>query len=340
MVIYTFDITATMDYSRAILLSEDKFLDIFGSKIICRCTDGYINLTDMVHIRNKKLSHWKSSAKEFLKKLSELMDIPIEDGTNKSLIKYTDMGKTNRATWGHPLVAINVAKYLSPEIEVRTTVWIYELMMRGTVTRGQEMPLADIDELFINKIQKLKRDFDNVNNAYCNASYANERIQIAYRDIYAENYRMMDELNRFKSECIEWREKFGVEFREIGYASNEYIILYKLSSDDEFTGEDYYFHICKANRYEDAHDFVTSLLRVRIEEVYKHYFCVSVFPRDSAVKTLNDLFTYLSDNKNIYIDGFNVKKSKDIREFDLYSNIEELSLKYKDMDPEWHLRKI
>ena len=43
----------------------------------------------------------------------------------------------NRATWGHPQVAINIAQWISPEFDVQVSKWIFELMLTGKVEIGK-----------------------------------------------------------------------------------------------------------------------------------------------------------------------------------------------------------
>ena len=56
----------------------------------------------------------KSSA--FLKVLSSSRGIPLDE-----LIKYNSGSNEERANWGHPQVAINVAQWVSPEFDVKVS---------------------------------------------------------------------------------------------------------------------------------------------------------------------------------------------------------------------------
>ncbi len=49
------------------------------------------------------------------------------------LIKYKSGSNSERATWVHPQVAINIAQWISPEFDVKVSGWVYEIMVTGKV---------------------------------------------------------------------------------------------------------------------------------------------------------------------------------------------------------------
>lgn len=74
------------------------------------------------------------------KKSKVLLEVLSEDGRilPPSLVKYEIASKTDQENWGHPQVAINVAQWISPEFDVKVSKWVFELMITGQVTLGQE----------------------------------------------------------------------------------------------------------------------------------------------------------------------------------------------------------
>jgi hypothetical protein len=92
--------------------------------------DGYINVSNLCKAGGKQFKHWNSidKTKAFLKVLSSSVGI----STNE-LIKYKSGSNSERATWVHPQVAINIAQWISPEFDVKVSGWVYEIMVTGKV---------------------------------------------------------------------------------------------------------------------------------------------------------------------------------------------------------------
>jgi hypothetical protein len=95
-----------------------------------RDEDGYINVSNLCKAGGKQFKHWNSieKTKAFLKVLSSSVGIPTND-----LIKYKTGSNSERATWVHPQVAINIAQWISPEFDVKVSGWVYEIMVTGKV---------------------------------------------------------------------------------------------------------------------------------------------------------------------------------------------------------------
>ena len=92
--------------------------------------DGYINVTNLCKAGGKKFAAWKrlNKTKEFLKVLSASVLISTD-----ALMKYESSSNEQRATWVHPLVAINIAQWISPRFDVKVSGWVYEVMITGKV---------------------------------------------------------------------------------------------------------------------------------------------------------------------------------------------------------------
>jgi hypothetical protein len=92
--------------------------------------DNYVNVTNLCKAGDKKFNDWKriDRTKVFLKTLSMQTGIPAS-----ALISIEQTSSTDKATWVHPQVAINIAQWISPEFDVKVSAWIYEVMMTGKV---------------------------------------------------------------------------------------------------------------------------------------------------------------------------------------------------------------
>jgi hypothetical protein len=92
--------------------------------------DGYINVSNLCKAGGKQFPSWNrlEKTKGFLKALSSSMQIHMDE-----LIKYKSGSNSQRATWVHPQVAINIAQWISPEFDVKVSGWVYEIMVTGKV---------------------------------------------------------------------------------------------------------------------------------------------------------------------------------------------------------------
>jgi len=104
---------------------------VFLNKIIMTTTilnntrivqkDGMINLTALCQAGGKLFKNWYSNnrTKEFLSALSTTTNIPID-----KLLVYKNVEPTNKATWGHPLVATNIAQWISVDFGIKVSLWL------------------------------------------------------------------------------------------------------------------------------------------------------------------------------------------------------------------------
>ena len=101
-----------------------------GYTIEHREEDGFINVTNLCKAGGKQFKSWfrLDKTKAFLQVLS--VSVLIHTDT---LIKYIIVSKTERSTWAHPQVAINIAQWISPNFDVKVSAWVYEVMMTGKV---------------------------------------------------------------------------------------------------------------------------------------------------------------------------------------------------------------
>jgi hypothetical protein len=152
----TLDIVPVDDLSKCLSINNSVIkYALFNNKV-------YINLTELCKAEGKEYKHWRSidATELFLDTLSRSVGIPTD------LILNITTGKNeNRASWGHPQVAINIAYWLSPAIQVQVTKWIYELGLLGKVELGKEKTTIELDQITLEKykeaevqIKKLLKD--------------------------------------------------------------------------------------------------------------------------------------------------------------------------------------
>jgi hypothetical protein len=93
--------------------------------------------------------------KEFLNTLSTTLDIPVED-----LMEYEYLDNANRATWAHPLVAINVSEWISPQFSVTVGVQLFDILS----TRDAELKHEKcVNELLKTQCNKLRDEIMKLN---------------------------------------------------------------------------------------------------------------------------------------------------------------------------------
>jgi hypothetical protein len=108
---------------------KKKDLKLNGMFISLR-DDGYINTTHLCKAGDKLFSDWYK-----LKSTKELISI-LESDMNISTLLIDN--KTNRDTWIHPDLAIQLAQWISPLFALQVSKWIRELAIYESVTIGKE----------------------------------------------------------------------------------------------------------------------------------------------------------------------------------------------------------
>lgn len=93
--------------------------------------DGYFNATAMCKANNKLFADYYrlSSTSEFLGALSADMGIPIS-----KLVRAVKGGNSKlQGTWVHPLIAVNLAQWCSPEFAVFVSKLVFSWMSLGSI---------------------------------------------------------------------------------------------------------------------------------------------------------------------------------------------------------------
>jgi hypothetical protein len=113
-------------------------------QLVYRPEDGYIDVTNLCKAGDKQYKHWKElkRTKAFLQVLSSSVVI-----TTDELLKYQIGSNSERKTWVHPQVAINIAQWISPEFDVQVSRWIYEIMLTGKTDIRDSKTTRQLDQL-------------------------------------------------------------------------------------------------------------------------------------------------------------------------------------------------
>lgn len=159
-------------------LRDNAAIQIEGLNIICRAMDGYINATQLCKAGGKMFNDWSKIKKsnDFIRELSVSTKIFVD-----TLIKYEINGSTDRATWVHPQVAINIAQWISPAFDVKVSKWIYELLVCGTVTYGAE---RSSEAILHEQLQQLQ---STINQQKLYIEKQNESLTQQYNTLVQQN---------------------------------------------------------------------------------------------------------------------------------------------------------
>jgi hypothetical protein len=126
----------------------------YNGSVIQRRADGFINLTQMCQANGKRIDHWKElkATKAYLEEL--------QANYPESRVVYSEEGM-NGGTWGHPSLAINLARWISPAFAVWCDAHIFNLMASGSTS----LDIDPIEEMKLKiELAKLERDKAKLEN--------------------------------------------------------------------------------------------------------------------------------------------------------------------------------
>ena len=105
----------------------------YNGQVIQKREDGFISLTQMCHANGKLLANWKQlkSTDAYLKAVSSDIGIPMSQLLE---VRKGNSSDFNQGTWGHPMVAIHLAQWLSPKFYSWCNAHIFNLMQSGSTS--------------------------------------------------------------------------------------------------------------------------------------------------------------------------------------------------------------
>ena len=177
--------------------------------IICRESDGYIDVTNLCKAGGKKFSHWNSldKTKQFLKILEEHINSEYQNKTSAGipalvlteqtllennkvdLILHENGGNGERHVWVHPKVAINIAQWISPKFDVQVTIWVHQLLIVGSVKLTDDSSDKDIMDIQKGKIKynRLKKEGNEDEANEVNYEINNKLLELEIKNKELEN---------------------------------------------------------------------------------------------------------------------------------------------------------
>ena len=126
----------------------------YNNTVISRREDGYINLSSMCRANSKKLNDFTrlKSTKAYLQELARVWGIPV----NEILV----INSTND-TWGHPSVAISLARWISAGFAVWCDAHIFNLMESGSTSLEID-PIAEMKlKIELARLEAKKAKYEN-----------------------------------------------------------------------------------------------------------------------------------------------------------------------------------
>lgn len=113
----------------------------YNGTVIQRRHDGFINITQMCQANGKKVSHWLTlkGTQAYIASVASETGIPAS-----KLLDVVKGGQSAfQGTWGHELVAMHLAQWISPSFHVWCNAHIFNLMETGQTSLDVD-PLAEM----------------------------------------------------------------------------------------------------------------------------------------------------------------------------------------------------
>lgn len=183
-------------------LDNEKSLELKGVRIIAREEDGYINLNQLCKAGGKEFRKWKENkkSKAFIQAFYSSGRILPSSGKNLpvEIIKYNAGGNGERHHWGHPMIAINVAQWISPLFDVQVSKWVFELLITGKVVIGHELSNTELELEYKNKIQNVMEDYEKLKQLHNSLKFKRKYHELEKGDCVYICHNKLEPPNRYK----------------------------------------------------------------------------------------------------------------------------------------------
>ena len=123
----------------------------YNGTVIQRREDGFINLTQMCQANGKRLDHFlkANKTKDYIESLSNSLHTGVVQSPHLGVLD-SGRGGDHSGTWGHPSLAINLARWISSDFAVWCDAHIFNLMSTGKTS----LDIDPIDKLI--KLEELR----------------------------------------------------------------------------------------------------------------------------------------------------------------------------------------
>jgi len=319
---------------------NNKILILNDIQIIVR-EDGYINLTQLCKAGNKEFSNWlkNKNTEAYLMVLSSSLRIRRDN-----LIKYETGSNENRATWGHPQAAINIAQWISPQFDVQVSKWIFELNVTGKVEFGNEKSNKELENLYQEKInlQNRLKNYEttifNRNIDYCPIEYYGKdivyfikfNVPINLHSEYVTKYPNID--NKYYN-CIEFGVSSDFEKRLSSHKRDKkkdnIIFLHAIEIKNRYTSSKMEFYIKR----------IAEQLNIKFKYEKKKE-CILVNEENFNI-LVNRIITGLNNIENYVEEESDIEEENETEEHDIdyYDKNEIIKYKY-NIEKEIEIKKL
>jgi hypothetical protein len=127
-----------------------------GKSIRVREDDQYFCLTDMAQAVDKRVNNWSrlESTRTYLSTLSSVTQIPVTGLVSTIQGGFPEL----QGTWAHKMVALEFARWCSPEFAIQCNMWVEELMANGKVELVPQKPKSSAEMLVLYAEQFLEHE--------------------------------------------------------------------------------------------------------------------------------------------------------------------------------------
>lgn len=170
----------------------------YNGTIIQRRADGFINLTQMCQANGKRLTHWLN-----LKSTQDYIEyIATEDGIAATDVIEVIQGGSIQGTWGHPELAIDLAKWISNQFRRWCNAHIFNLMATGKTS----IEIDPIEEM------QLKLEYQKLQNQGTKLDIQKNQSELALLQFRHTVVSMCPE--PIQQKILGYREIEKVEYRD------------------------------------------------------------------------------------------------------------------------------
>ncbi len=182
----------------------------YKNQVISRRKDGFINLTQMCKANGKRLDNYLrlKQTNEYIEVLSRSL---TSEGTGQNSVLDTIQGGSpnEQGTWGHPTLAINLARWISAEFAVWCDQNIFTLIATGKselIQQPTQIALPPEVEAKLDTIQEENRiiiamlaKFGDVNEVVAKAIADKTKEKLdAYHAKKSEQFKRIKEQNEIE----------------------------------------------------------------------------------------------------------------------------------------------
>jgi hypothetical protein len=238
---HTLEIAAKVEETKKVEVEVSNTLKSLGSlvlrgqndttyKVVCRESDGYVDVTNMCKAGGKLFANWhkRAASANFLKELSKTVESPnvgdirfvttpdlnSELVDSSFLVHITKGGlSTDQGTWVHPRVAINIAQWISPAFDVQVSQWVHQLLVLGCVRTTDEV--SDQEIIYVQSQKQLHNRLVSEGEDD-QADQIAENLQEFVGVLEAKNLKLKEENDRL-SRLVSRRERIKFDQGKVVY---------------------------------------------------------------------------------------------------------------------------